>query len=91
MNSDFLFNDKDMVFRNGDFATGNSDNSNILDTLISTPGEWKENPLSASNIFSLINTTRPTNNGSILAPVVADGFSIDKIDRAVYLLFNQSN
>ncbi|MDC9722360.1 MAG: hypothetical protein PSN34_06255 [Urechidicola sp.] len=45
MRTDFLLEDNDIKIENGDFAIGQSDQQNVEQIFIASPGEFKEFPL----------------------------------------------
>jgi hypothetical protein len=55
-NLDILLNNNDLVFENGDFVIGESDQQHIADTINAFPGWWKEDPADGVGIFQYLNS-----------------------------------
>ena len=51
-----LDNEGKMLLKNGDFVIGDSDGQEINLLLVSSPGDWKENPAVGCNIQTLLKS-----------------------------------
>jgi len=69
----------DLVFINGDIATGPSDAQHIEDTINAFPGWWKENPADGVGIFQYINSSGQEQGISrnIAINLQSDGYQVN--------------
>lgn len=65
-----------MLIKNGDFVIGNSDQQEIELLLLSSPGDWKENPAVGINMPQLVKSrsTETAIKKVIHEQLEADGF-----------------
>ncbi len=73
--------DGDLLFKDGDFVIGLSDNQHITDIIISTPGSWKEYPLCGVGIEYYLNSsgTQGILKRDIQVQLTTDGYRVDNI------------
>jgi len=80
---DFLVDstDNDLLFENGDFAIGASDDSHIQDVIISFPGYWKQFPLCGVGIQSYLNSSGEQQRlkNEINLQLKNDGYKVNSI------------
>lgn len=71
-----LENNGRMQIKNGDFVIGDSDQQEIELLLISSPGDWKENPAVGVNLPQLVKSrsTETSIKKVINEQLIADGF-----------------
>jgi len=51
LRKDILFgNDDDLLFKDGDFVIGESDQQHVIDSINAAPGWWKEFPIDGVNV-----------------------------------------
>lgn len=53
---DFIIDNEDIVFENGDLAIKESDKYHVRDTIIASPSWWKENPTDGVDIINYSNS-----------------------------------
>ena len=81
MAQDFLQdNGEDLVFFNGDFAVGDSEQQHISDIIYSAPGWYKEFPAVGLNIQQYLSGAgiSDTLNANLRLQLVADGYTLTK-------------
>jgi len=74
---DFLQDDNDFKFANGDLVIGDSEADHIEDIIGSAPGEWKEFPLVGVNINQYIGSAGKESEISrqVKLQLTGDGYS----------------
>lgn len=81
VNTDILTNDSgDLACVNGDFEVGESSVQHIEDILISSPGEYKQNPLIGASIRQALNGSLDGDlKRMIQINLERDGFTVNSI------------
>lgn len=79
--NDFKLNDNNLVFKNGDIAIGESNETHVEHLLISRQGEWKQSPLVGCDIWKAKNgnITRMLDR-HIRIQLEADGFQLESMN-----------
>jgi hypothetical protein len=79
MANDFLQNnDEDLIFSNGDFAVGDSEQQHISDIIYSAPGWFKEFPAVGVNIQQYLSGAGISDdlNRNLKLQLQSDGYSV---------------
>jgi hypothetical protein len=93
-NNDILLTNDDLLIQGGDLVTGLSDEQHIADTIMSSPGWWKENPQDGVGITQYVNSTGREQEISrkIRLHLTSDGYNVGsptvKVGPSGYLFIN---
>lgn len=77
-NNDILLTGNDLLIQGGDLVIGVADEQHIYDTIVASPGWWKENPQDGVGLTQFLNSTGKEQELSrrIRVHLTSDGYSV---------------